>query len=134
MEDKAKVLVVEDESLLLQAIDRKLTKEGMEAVCFKTGEKAIDYLKSDESMPDVIWLDYYLTDMDGLEFMNTLKENDKWASIPVVVVSNSASPEKVNKMLVLGVKEYILKAENRLDDIIDTIRKYLNNKEEDNNA
>jgi DNA-binding NarL/FixJ family response regulator len=56
--------------------------------------------------------------MNGLAFMQTIKSNPKWDDIPVVMVSNSASPEKVHNMLALGVKKYILKAEYRLDEII----------------
>ena len=41
--------------------------------------------------------------------MKKMRENKKWADIPVVVVSNSASPEKVHTMLALGAKKYLLK-------------------------
>jgi CheY-like chemotaxis protein len=75
-----------------------------------------------DKLPCAVWLDYYLKDMNGLAFMQTIKENPKWSHIPVVVVSNSASPEKVNNMLALGAKRYILKAEYRLDEIIQMMR------------
>jgi CheY-like chemotaxis protein len=78
-------------------------------------------------MPGAIWLDYYLKDMNGLAFMQELKQNPKWADIPVLVVSNSASPDKVSNMLGLGAKKYILKAEYRLDEIIGMIRDFINN-------
>lgn len=123
--DKPVIMVIEDEQLLLEAIEKKLVSDGMGFEGFKTGEEAIKHLENTSDYPDVIWLDYYLTDMDGLDFMSKLKENENWSKIPVVVVSNSASPDKVSQMLVLGVKEYILKAENRLDDIIATINKYV---------
>jgi CheY-like chemotaxis protein len=63
--------------------------------------------------------------MNGLEFMRELKKNDLWAKIPVVVVSNSASDEKKNSMLALGVDKYILKAQYRLDEIIEMIREII---------
>lgn len=47
--------------------------------------------------------------MDGLTFMEKLKENSKWKDIPVVVVSNSASHEKVYIMLASGVKNTYLR-------------------------
>jgi len=64
--------------------------------------------------------------MNGLAFMQELKQNEKWIGIPVIVVSNSASPDKVNNMLALGAKKYILKAEYRLDEIISMIRDFIN--------
>lgn len=112
------IMVVEDETLLLQAITKKLKLSGLDVVSCASGQQAIDYLKNLDELPDAVWLDYYLKDMNGLAFMQTIKENPKWQNIPVVVVSNSASPEKVHNMLALGVKKYILKAEYRLDEII----------------
>jgi CheY-like chemotaxis protein len=85
----------------------------------------MDYLGSLEKMPVAVRLDYYLKDMNGLAFMQELKANQTWAAIPVIVVSNSANPEKVSNMLALGAKKYILKAEYRLDEIIAMIRDFI---------
>lgn len=112
------IMVVEDEVLLLQAITKKLKLSNLDVISCASGQQAIDYLGSLDEPPDAIWLDYYLQDFNGLAFMQTIKDNPKWSSIPVVVVSNSAGPEKVHNMLALGAKKYILKAEYRLDEII----------------
>ena len=105
-----KVLVVEDELLLLEAIGAKLRKEGVEAILCSSGNKALEYVNSDAELPDAIWLDYYLKDMNGLAFMNKVRQSPKWQNVPVIVVSNSANAQKVNSMLALGVKKYLLKA------------------------
>ena len=118
---KHTVMVVEDEVLLLQAISKKLEIEGICVVSCTNGAQAIDYLSSLPNLPDAIWLDYYLKDMNGLDFMHQLKNNSLWQHIPVVVVSNSAGEEKVHSMLALGAKKYLLKAEYKLTDIIKVI-------------
>jgi DNA-binding response OmpR family regulator len=118
-------MVIEDEILLLQAITKKLKLSNMDVLSCSSGQQAVDYLNTLERLPDAIWLDYYLKDMNGLAFMQTLKANPKWANIPVLVVSNSASPDKVNTMLGLGAKKYILKAEYRLDQIIEMIKEFI---------
>jgi DNA-binding response OmpR family regulator len=119
------IMVVEDEVLLLQAITKKLKISEMDVLSCSSGGQAVDYLNSIDELPDAIWLDYYLKDMNGLAFMQELKANPKWADIPVLVVSNSASPDKVHNMLGLGAKKYILKAEYRLDEIIAMIRDFI---------
>lgn len=119
------IMVVEDEDLLLQAITKKLKLLNLDVVSCASGQQAIDYLNSLDELPDAIWLDYYLKDMNGLAFMQALKESPKWSDIPVLVVSNSASPDKVSNMLALGAKKYILKAEYRLDEIIAMIREFI---------
>lgn len=120
------IMVVEDEVLLLQAITKKLKLSGMDVLSCASGQQAIDYLNNVDELPDAVWLDYYLKDMNGLAFMQELKKSVKWTNIPVLVVSNSASPDKVHNMLALGAKKYILKAEYRLDEIIDMIREFIN--------
>lgn len=118
-------MVVEDETLLLQAITKKLKLSNMDVLSCASGQQAVDYLESLDELPDAIWLDYYLKDMNGLAFMQQLKQNPQWSDIPVLVVSNSASPDKVSNMLALGAKKYILKAEYRLDEIIAMIRDFI---------
>ena len=119
------IMVVEDEVLLLQAITKKLKLSGIDVISCSSGKQALDYLGSLDELPDGIWTDYYLQDINGLAFMQALKDNPRWADIPVVVVSNSASPEKVHNMLALGAKKYILKAEYRLDEIITMMLKLI---------
>lgn len=124
-EKQYSIMVVEDEDLLLQAITKKLEVNGFEVVSCKSGEQAMDYLKNMEQKPDAIWLDYYLKDMDGIVFMTALKQLPKGGDIPVMVVSNSASDEKVHNMLTLGAKKYMLKAQYRLDDLIIALREII---------
>ncbi|OGM23400.1 hypothetical protein A2865_04410 [Candidatus Woesebacteria bacterium RIFCSPHIGHO2_01_FULL_39_17] len=128
MEKTIKVMVIEDEELLLQAISKKLTSKGFEPITCTSAKQALDYLANITEYPDVIWLDYYLEDMNGLEFMRELRKKEAWTKIPVVVVSNSASDEKKASMLELGVKEYILKAQYRLEDIIQILREVVEKK------
>lgn len=115
------IMVVEDEELLLRAITKKLEMVGKKVVSCTSGEQALDYLNNLPDLPDAIWLDYYLKDMNGLAFMAQLKKNPTWAGIPVMVVSNSATQDKVSQMLALGAKKYILKAESRLDDLVGVV-------------
>lgn len=122
-------MVVEDEELLLQAITKKLKLTGIDVLSCSSGAQALDYLNNLDVLPDAIWTDYYLKDMNALALMQQFKENEKWSKIPVLVVSNSAAPEKVTNMLALGAKKYILKAEYRLDEIIAMIRQFIQESE-----
>jgi len=128
--DTPTILVVEDEETLLHAISKKLELSAMTVVACTSGREAIDYLNDANSLPDAVWLDYYLKDMSGLGFMQELKRDSRWKDMPVLVVSNSASPDKVHDMLALGAKKYILKADYRLDEIIAMIREFISSNAE----
>ncbi|OGM32939.1 hypothetical protein A2803_05085 [Candidatus Woesebacteria bacterium RIFCSPHIGHO2_01_FULL_44_21] len=131
MEPKQLVMIIEDEVMLLQAIEKKLKNVGFETVSFTKATDALRYFDGGGAKPDAIWLDFYLEDdIDGIAFMQKLNEKPELSSIPVVVVSNSASQEKVNAMIALGVKKYMLKAENRLEDIATTIHQVLSPRNE----
>ena len=123
--DQPTVMVVEDEVLLLEAISKKLQLNNINVVGASSCKQAFDYLESLSKKPDAIWLDYYLGDLNGVDFMQQLRKNREWMSIPVLVVSNSASPEKVQKMLDLGVKKYMIKAEHRLDELVEEIKSFV---------
>ena len=128
MDDKVyRVMVVEDENLLLQAITLKLSKMGIETVSCTSGKQALDYLENMTETVDAIWLDYYLKDLDGIEFMNKLKQIPAVAEVPVMVVSNSASHDKISGVLGLGAAKYIIKAEHRIDEVVATLEDLIKN-------
>lgn len=123
---KPMIMVIEDESLLLEAITKKLNLAGFEVIPCATSQAALDNLEQANELPAAIWLDYYLKDTNGLALLHSIrKKKSEWARIPVFVVSNSASSDKVDSMLALGVKKYILKAEYRLEQIIEIIQKFI---------
>jgi len=122
------VMVVEDEVLLLEAITKKLQLSNYLVKGFSSGREALGELKKSADLPDLIWLDYYLGDINGKEFLEMMKSilGDKW--IPVMVVSNSASPQRVAEVMDMGVNKYLLKAEHRLEDLITAARDILGQK------
>ena len=112
------VLIVEDEKPLLNAIRIKLENSGFAVLTARTIEQALHYMQ-DVGKIDFIWLDHYLLGKaTGLDFVVDLKNNDKWKKIPIFVVSNTASPEKVRAYIKFGVTKYYTKADFRLDQII----------------
>lgn len=120
------ILVVEDEIPLQNAIRKKLELSGFDVVTARKTLQAENLLKDLEKI-DVIWLDHYLLGQeDGLDLVAKLKNDDKWKKIPIFVVSNTASADKVKTYIRLGVSKYFTKADHRLDDIIADIKKYLN--------
>lgn len=119
------VIVIEDESTLLDAITRKLTTAGFHVQGFGSAKTALDHLRTHvNNKPSIIWLDYYLEDMNGIEFMTELQKDNELKNIPVLVISNSANEEKVSTMKALGVRDYLIKANYRLEDLVNLVRKY----------
>lgn len=124
MADK-NILIVEDERPLAEAIKAQLEKLGFSVVTARTVDQALLHLE--EVRIDAVWLDHYLLGKEnGLDFIAKIKtEGSKWNSVPVFVVSNTASDEHVQSYMRLGAKNYYVKAEHSLSDIIKEITSYL---------
>jgi signal transduction histidine kinase/DNA-binding response OmpR family regulator len=80
-----RVLVVEDDELTRDLIRRLLESEGFQVVEAVNGRVALDEVAKEE--PNLILLDLLMPEMDGLEFLNEFGRQDRWRSIPVVVVT-----------------------------------------------
>lgn len=119
------ILVLEDEIPLQNAIKLKLTKNGFDVVTARNVEQAMNHLL-DIPKIDIIWVDHYLLGEEtGFDFVVKLKSSDKWKNIPIFVVSNTASEDKVKSYLALGVHKYYAKSDFRLDTIISEINSIL---------
>lgn len=116
-------MVVEDEALLLKAVTKKLDLAGFEVISCTSGIEAMDYLENKGTAPDLIWLDYYLPDTNGLELAQRLKGDKRWKDIPVILVTNSAGLDKVNRMRELGIETYFVKSDHRLEEIVGEVKK-----------
>lgn len=115
------VLVVEDEIPLQKAIRVKLEKNNFSVVTARTVKHAFAQLESEEKI-DLIWLDHYLLGKDnGLDFLIQVKDGVRFKDIPVFVVSNTATPEKLSSYIKFGAEKYYTKSDYKLGQIIGDI-------------
>lgn len=122
---KPKILVIEDEEVLLSLIKKKLSREGFDVLGVQTALDGMELLKANPGI-DVIWLDHYLLGHEtGLDFVTKVKQDKKWKKIPIFVVSNTAGPDKRQMYIHLGVTKYYVKADYELGQIITEIRKVI---------
>jgi CheY-like chemotaxis protein len=117
MDGQKTILVVEDEEALQEAIQTKLKGTGKYRVLFAlSAEEALKIITKE--IPDLIWLDLLLPGMGGFQFLHQLRSAPQWKNIPVVVVSVSGTPEKIQRAFELNVVDYIIKSQYRLEDIL----------------
>lgn len=111
-----RILVVEDEPALREAVKLKLERRGYIVDDAETGEKGLELLK--EHRPDLVWLDMLLPGINGMEVLRTIRANPEYADLKVIVVSVSSGEERIKEMLRLGAIDYIVKSNYPLDEII----------------
>ena len=105
-----KVLVVDDEKLIVKGIRFSLEQDGMEVDCAYDGEKALKCAKNKEY--DMILLDLMLPKMNGLEVCQQIRE---FSDVPIIMLT--AKGEDMDKILGLeyGADDYITKPFNILE-------------------
>lgn len=86
------VLLVEDDFATREVMHRTLEREGWGIVEAENGRVALERIANHK--PDLILLDLMMPEMDGFEFLTTLRQNPEWRAIPVVVITAMAlTPE-----------------------------------------
>lgn len=126
MPETKKILIVEDDKFLSLVLKGRLEKEGVSVIQAFDGKEALDVLKKD--IPDLILLDLIMPNMSGFEFLEILRQDPQYSTIPVVVISNLGQESDVEKAKSLGVIEYYVKVRTSIDDLILKIKNLLENK------
>jgi two-component system nitrogen regulation response regulator NtrX len=99
------ILVVDDEKSILQSLEGILTDEGFEVQSVLSGAGALE--KIDEMMPDLVLLDIWMPEMDGLETLVKMKE--AYPHLQVIMMSGHGSIETAVKATKLGAYDFIEK-------------------------
>ena len=118
MTARKNVLVIEDERPLLNVIIKKLKSKNLNTMSARSVAEAEDKLNTASNL-SAIWLDHYLLgSKSGLDFVKNIKTDGRYDKVPIYVVSNTASDEKVGVYTSLGIKKYYVKADHSLDEIV----------------
>ena len=107
MENKNVIMIVEDESAIIEFLSAKLKTQGYRTLKAMNGQDAISFATS--YCPDLVLLDLGLPDMDGMEVLKSIRE---WSNIPVVIISARHEEKIIVSALDHGADDYITKPFN----------------------
>jgi two-component system nitrogen regulation response regulator NtrX len=99
------VLIVDDEPSIIQSLYGILTDEGFEVMTADGGLKALDIIK--ETIPDIILLDIWMPDIDGIETLERIRE--LYPSVQVIMISGHGTIETAVRATKLGAYDFIEK-------------------------
>lgn len=119
----ARVLLIEDEEVLAEMYQLSLGKAGFRVDLARNGAWGVKLANGEKF--DIIILDMLMPAMHGHEAIEKLKTDDRTKHIPVVVLSNSAQDEDIDKAKRLGVAAYLLKAHVTPSKVVGEIKKIL---------
>lgn len=116
-----KILIVEDEKPLGNALVLKLNFAGFETVLVHDGNTAISTLA--RSHFDLILLDLLLPEKNGFTVLEELKKLK--INIPIIISSNLSQPEDIRRAEELGARDYFVKSNITLADIVEKVKQFM---------
>jgi len=123
VEEKIKVLLIEDEKEVAELYRLKLSLDGYEVITAENGEEGLERAFSEK--PDLIFLDIKMPKMDGFEALKKLRSNEKTKNVPILILSNFDEQELIEKGMTLGANEYLIKSQFTPEGISKKIKDWL---------
>ncbi|KKR04079.1 MAG: Response regulator receiver protein [Parcubacteria group bacterium GW2011_GWF2_39_13b] len=118
-----KILIIEDEEILLNILKKKLIDEKYEVLTALDGEEGLQIMK--EKKPDLILLDILMPKKNGFEVMEEMIKDPELKNIPIIIVSNSGQPVELERAKSLGAKDCLVKTEFDPQEVIDKVREQI---------
>jgi len=126
-----KILIVDDNVFFAKTISELLPAGKYKVVTAEDGEDGLNKLQSEK--PDLVLLDILMPKIDGIEFLKILqskrKEKKGELSVPIIITSNLSNMNKISEGVALGVKGYIVKSDESLQSIVQSIEQVLQSEE-----
>jgi len=107
MEERAKILIVDDEPFNVDFLEQELEDLGCETVSAKNGQEALDQVAAEA--PDLILLDIRMPEMDGYQVCQRLKADEQTRDIPIIFLSALGETEDKVRAFAVGGVDYITK-------------------------
>ena len=112
----AKVLIVEDDFILMQILANKFNSSNFETKTVEDGRAVLEALES--YSPDVMLLDIIIPNKNGVDVLKEIRKNEKYTNLPVLVLSNLDDDKIKSDCMSLNVAGYYVKSDTSLDVIV----------------
>ena len=116
-----RILVIEDEKPMAHALELKLTHAGFSVQSIGNGEEGLALMEKEKF--DLVLLDLVMPKMDGFGVLEEMKK--KGIETPVMVQSNLAQEEDESRVKALGAKEFFIKSNTPIAEIVERIKNFL---------
>lgn len=121
--EKYKLVIAEDDALLLRSLKDRFVREGFTVFPAQNGVEAVKL--SLEHHPDVILLDIVMPIMDGMTALKRIREDEWGKTASVMILTNLSDSEKVAEAVSQGVYDFLIKIDWKLDELVKKVRSQL---------
>ncbi len=121
-----KIFLVEDNLEVSRMYERAFRLRGHEVGLAYDGETALEQIKASEPTPDAIILDVMIPHMNGIELLKELRKDERFAKVPVAILTNSFHKSDADQFLALGADLYLVKIEHQSKQVVEQIEALIN--------
>jgi HD-like signal output (HDOD) protein/DNA-binding NarL/FixJ family response regulator len=114
------VMVVDDLAVIREPIAAALRNAGYKATCAGGAAEALSMVR--KNIPDLILLDLSMPKVDGMTMLRALRALPSTASIPVILLTATSDKQMVLKAANWGVRDYLLKSQFRLSELLERVK------------
>jgi two-component system alkaline phosphatase synthesis response regulator PhoP len=118
-----KILIVEDDNVLLNLMCDQFTAEGFEVLAAVNGKDGLEVALKDH--PDLILVDILMPIMDGMEMTTKIREDQWGKKVKIIVLTNLNNEEKVAEFLEKGSYDYLVKSDWPLREVVERVKSRL---------
>ncbi|MDQ3089861.1 MAG: response regulator [bacterium] len=129
MKKKYKVHLVDDDKFLLEMYKRKFEKYELETDISVGPLDVLPKLRAGLT-PDILVLDIIMPDMDGIELLQTIRNEKLVPSAIIIMLTNESDQERIDKAKALGAAGYIIKATSIPSEVVEEVLKIADSKTE----
>ncbi len=122
-----KILLVDDDTFLLDMYSLKFTKAGYEVKSSDSTENALKMLR-DGYEPDVMLVDIVMPAMDGLEFVAHVRKEALAKNSAIIMLTNQSASEDVARSKKMNIDGYIVKATTIPSEVLGEVEKICQSK------
>ncbi len=120
---KKKVLIVEDDTLLLVTLTHQFEEAGYEVLSANNGEDGVSQFLTEK--PDAVVMDVMMPRKDGVEMLEEIREKAPENKAPVIVLSNANDMDYVARAMGQGAVAYLLKSDRQIDSVVKLVNERL---------
>lgn len=117
-----KVLLIDDDPFILEMYILKLKEQGFQVESAGSGKEGLAKIK--DFKPDMLLLDVVMPALDGFDVLQEIKKNPS-ANMKIILLTNLGQKEDVERGLLLGADDYIIKAHFTPSEVVEKVKSLL---------
>lgn len=120
-----RILLAEDDECLGRVYERAFRFASFDVELVRDGEETLQKLTTAKVLPDAIVMDIMMPKLNGFDLLVTLRNDSRYAAVPIVILTNSFVKHEAERFLSAGADLYFIKIEHQTKEVVEKIQELI---------